>query len=645
MVPLARSLTARRAAQVVIWALVTVFAIPATPASAAPEARLVVSGFAAEPGRARFVVTARDLPDGVALDPAKVRVRVGQTQLNIEATAGGTSAGLPPRGLMVVIDTSFRLAVEAFAATTGAAGRLAAGLPPDVRLGLVVTAPPSVVLEPTVDRGAYTNAVNKLTRGGDGGVYDAMLLAAESLRTDGLGPEDEGRLVVVANGTDVVSGAGPAVVGQRLAGAGVPVDAVALGTGGAVTGLDEVATATGGRLLPAADPTELGTSLTAAAATFTAPVAVSAEVPNEFAARTMAMQVSLEGTALAAATRVTFGSAVLSAVQAPPSGFGWIPSWLAYMLGGLFFVALAMVVLTLAWPRSSKYDRIKQIEHFGPARAALPPKAEEASAGSVIARTALAATASVVRGGLEQRIALRLERAGMRLKPHEWVLLRLCTVITVSSLLYAVAGPVGAAMGVVIGWLATLLYQTIKIDRRRDLFAQQLPDALQLVIGSLKAGFSLPQSLDVLVREAPEPVASEFGRATAEHRLGADVSDALERMAQRVDSDDLGWAVMAVRIQREVGGNLAEVLQTTVDTMRERARLRRHVRALSAEGRVSAWVLIALPIVLATFMFVFRREYLTPLVTTLAGTIMVVTGVMLFLLGIFWMSRVVRVEA
>jgi tight adherence protein B len=311
----------------------------------------------------------------------------------------------------------------------------------------------------------------------------------------------------------------------------------------------------------------------------------------------------------------------------------------------LFFVAVAMVVLTLAWPRSAKYDRIKQIEHFGPARAIPPPNPEEASAGSVIARTALAATASVVRGGLEQRIALRLDRAGMRLKAHEWVLLRLCTVITVASLLYTVAGPVGAALGVVIGWLVTLLYQTIRIDRRSNLFAEQLPDALQLVIGSLKAGFSLPQSLDVLVREAPEPVASEFGRAVAEHRLGADVSDALERMAQRAESEDLGWAVMAVRIQREVGGNLAEVLQTTVDTMRERARLRRHVRALSAEGRVSAWVLIALPIVLAGFMFAFRREYLTPLVTTLEGTIMVVTGVMLFLLGIFWMSRVVRVEA
>jgi tight adherence protein B len=635
----------RRATRVVVGALVAVFVAPVAPASAAPEPRLVVSGFAAEPGQARFVVTARDLRDGVTLDPAKVRVRVGQTQLNARAKADARAAGLPPRGLMVVIDTSFRLAAEAFAAATGVAGRLATGLPPDVRLGLVATAPPAVVLEPTADRVAYTNAVGKLARGGDGAVYDAMLLAAETMRTSGLGPDEERRLVVLANGTDVVSGAAPAVVGQRLADAGVPVDAVAPGTAGAVTGLDHVATVTGGRLLPAADPAELGTSMAAAAGAFATPVIVTVAVPNEFAARTMTMQVALEGTALAAAATVTFGSAVLSAVQAPPPRFGWIPGWLAYLLGGLFFVALVMVVLTLTWPRSSKYDRIKQIEHFGPARAALAATPEDASASGLIARKALAATASVVRGGLEQRIALRLEKAGMRRKPHEWVLLRICAVITVASLLYAVAGVVGAAMGVVIGWLVTLLYQTIRIDRRRDLFAEQLPDALQLVIGSLRAGFSLPQSLDVLVREAPEPVASEFGRAVAEHRLGADVSDAMERLAQRTESDDLGWAVMAVRIQREVGGNLAEVLQTTVDTMRERARLRRHVRALSAEGRISAWVLIALPIALAAFMFFFRPEYLTPLVTTLEGVIMVVGGVMLFLLGIFWMTRIIRVEA
>jgi tight adherence protein B len=101
---------------------------------------------------------------------------------------------------------------------------------------------------------------------------------------------------------------------------------------------------------------------------------------------------------------------------------------------------------------------------------------------------------------------------------------------------------------------------------------------------------------------------------------------------------------MAIRVQREVGGALSEVLETAVETMRERARLRRHVRALSAEGRLSAWVLAGMPIVLAAFMFTVRREYLRPLYTTPLGLMMLVTAVLMMGVGIFWMTRVIRVE-
>jgi Flp pilus assembly protein TadB len=321
------------------------------------------------------------------------------------------------------------------------------------------------------------------------------------------------------------------------------------------------------------------------------------------------------------------------------------PTWVSYAVAGVIFLGLAALVLTLAWPGSSARARIREIDHFGPGRVTATRTAEP-SAGGAFARTALAATASVVRSGrMEQRIALRLARAGMTTKPHEWVLLQACAVVAGAALLYVLMGWSGAVVGAALGWLLMTLYRTIRTDRRTTLFNDQLPDALQLVIGSLKAGFSLPQALDSLVREAPEPVAAEIGRATSEHRLGADVSDALERVAVRARSEDLAWAVMAVRIQREVGGNLAEVLQTTVDTMRERARLRRHVRALSAEGRISAWILIGLPIALGGFMFLFRADYLAPLFTERLGQFLVLGGSLLFVVGIFWMTRVIRVEA
>jgi tight adherence protein B len=130
----------------------------------------------------------------------------------------------------------------------------------------------------------------------------------------------------------------------------------------------------------------------------------------------------------------------------------------------------------------------------------------------------------------------------------------------------------------------------------------------------------------------------------AEIRLGGGLEDALDRVALRNNSRDLAWLVMAIRIQREVGGNLSEVMETAVATMRERAQLQRHVRALSAEGRLSAWVLTALPVGVAAFMFASRGDYIRPLYTTFLGLVMLVTAVVLLGVGAFWFSRLVKVK-
>src|SRR6185369_16920917 len=133
---------------------------------------------------------------------------------------------------------------------------------------------------------------------------------------------------------------------------------------------------------------------------------------------------------------------------------------------------------------------------------------------------------------------------------------------------------------------------------------------------SLQTGFSLPQAVDAAASNGQQPMAGELSRALAEARLGAPLEDGLDRVAYRMDSRDLQWTVMAVRIQRQVGGNLSEVLQTTAKTMRDRAAMRRQVRALSAEGRLSAYILIALPLGLTAFLFLTRRSYLSLLWTT-----------------------------
>jgi Flp pilus assembly protein TadB len=167
---------------------------------------------------------------------------------------------------------------------------------------------------------------------------------------------------------------------------------------------------------------------------------------------------------------------------------------------------------------------------------------------------------------------------------------------------------------------------------------------LQLMAGSLRSGFSLPQSLDAVVREGTRPASDEFYRAIAEARVGIELDVALDGVAGRMESTDLRWTVMAIRIQREVGGNLAEILGNTITTMRERAALHRHVRALSAEGRLSAWILIALPLVIGAWLFITDRHYLSPLSNTVLGLLVLTGAGVLFIIGVFWMRAAIKVE-
>jgi tight adherence protein B len=152
------------------------------------------------------------------------------------------------------------------------------------------------------------------------------------------------------------------------------------------------------------------------------------------------------------------------------------------------------------------------------------------------------------------------------------------------------------------------------------------------------------QAIEAMVREVGDPIATEFNRMLAETKLGMDLEEALLRLARRTHNRDLAWAVMAIKVQREVGGNLAEVLESTVAAIREREMLRGHVRSLSAEGRLSAYILVGLPVIAAGIMFLARREYVAVLFTDPRGVLLLLIALVLLAVGAFWASRVVRVE-
>jgi tight adherence protein B len=213
----------------------------------------------------------------------------------------------------------------------------------------------------------------------------------------------------------------------------------------------------------------------------------------------------------------------------------------------------------------------------------------------------------------------------------------LVLLLTGGSILAAL---LAIAFGVLVPWL----YLGAKESKRKKAFAAQLPDTLQLIAGSLAAGYSLPQAIGAATADSPAPTGVEFDRALVEARLGVPIEDALEGIAQRLESIDFSWVVMAIRIQRDVGGNLAEVLNTTAATLRERDRLRRQIDVLSAEGRFSAWILGGLPLAVGLWLALTRPDYLAPLVTSLLGWIMVFVGTLLMVVGVFWLRKTVKVE-
>jgi len=315
---------------------------------------------------------------------------------------------------------------------------------------------------------------------------------------------------------------------------------------------------------------------------------------------------------------------------------------------GMVFLFLLVVSLMIFSPLidfAAHRRRIAQIDQFS-IPGANPPTAPTAHSDNPLVQASLAITSLFIRSArTEAAVADRLDRAGLRLRPNEWVLIRIVACIVGMALFILLLDPVfGVVIGFIAGFGGTAMYRRIRTERRYQAFADKLPDALQLVVGSLRAGFSLGQAIDAMVREAPEPIATEFSRSLATIRLGADIDEAMSRLAQRMRSRDLEWVVVAIRIQREVGGNLAEVVATNVEAMREREALRRHVRALSAEGRLSAYILVGLPPLVIVLMLVIRRPYMLPLFTTAVGLFLLILAGVLVTLGGLWMWRLIKVE-
>ncbi len=247
-------------------------------------------------------------------------------------------------------------------------------------------------------------------------------------------------------------------------------------------------------------------------------------------------------------------------------------------------------------------------------------------------------------GGQPSTLALQLRQAGLRLRPEEWRGIVAAIVASLGLIGLLRLGLFGALLGAGAGVAAPRFWLRSRAAARRREFAEQLPDALALMGNALRSGHSFLQAAELCGQELPEPAGGEWRRVLHETRVNISLEDALANLLARVGGDDLDLMVTAVLIQRQVGGNLAEVLDRIAETLRQRVRLRGEVRALTAQGRLSGWIVGFLPAALLVLVEIINPGYAAPMLTSGFGRILLVVAAVMEGIGALMIRKLINIE-
>ncbi|MGI6207857.1 MAG: type II secretion system F family protein [Anaerolineae bacterium] len=244
-----------------------------------------------------------------------------------------------------------------------------------------------------------------------------------------------------------------------------------------------------------------------------------------------------------------------------------------------------------------------------------------------------------------RRLAEELARADLQLRVSEFVVLSLLSAVMSALLaLLVFAMPALAVVAAFAGFFLPRIYLRRRQAARLKAFGEQLGDALGLLVSSLRSGYSMLQSMEVVASELPEPIAGEFGRVVREVGLGLSQEQAFINMLNRVPSEDLDMMVTAINVQHEVGGNLAEILDTISGTSSERVRIQGEIRVLTAQQMLSGYMLTCLPVAVTLILFAINRPYMSQLFTDTCGLVMVAIGVLMTGSGFLIIRRIVKIE-
>lgn len=510
---------------------------------------------------------------------------------------------------------------------------------------------PNLVQSFTTDVTKLTNAIDRLTPTKTNAVWATLRQAGGGYGQDN---RAQPNIVLAVGDDDTVSAADQTAAQGAIVGAGASVFALEFtGRGMDPSPYNALVQEAGGTVQTTADGGQMGTLLAN-----TQDILINKQfraVVDSGLKNGDIVDVTVKVGDQTAKASIVIGAAAQGAKQLNPqvvSGGGplsFLSNGLGLVLGLLLFlaaVAFFIYALVLLFVPDNSLSNVLQAYDGFAADEEDEDVGSAAVAKSALLQRAVELTEQVAESqGYLSRAEAALERANLPLRAGEalFFYIALVVVTTVVFLLVSRNLFVGLIIGVVVAIIPPAVINFLASRRRRK-FMQQLPDTLQLLSGTLRAGYSLMQGVEAVSQEVDDPMGVELRRVVTESRLGRPLEESLEGAAERMDSPDFAWAVMAIRIQREVGGNLSELLLTVAETMTARERLRRDVRTLTAEGRMSAIVLGILPIGLGAIMFLINPDYMSQLYKTTIGIILSIAAAVAMGIGFFWMKKIIDIE-
>jgi tight adherence protein B len=554
-----------------------------------------------------------------------------------------------PIDVALLIDTSGSMAGEPLDVAKVAAAAFISRLPADARVSITGFGQNvDQVVGFTTDREAATDAISSLESGGETALYDALGAATRSFDR-----EARRSVVVLSDGGDTVSKNTLESTREGILTSESSLYAIALETGESDSaGLQRLADGTDGVVVDSNNLDALFTSFGEVANRLTNQYVLSYESSASGSTKLL-VSLAADGGVLTTRYDIEFGPAAAGTggeIQVSRDGANALtgesvivtePGFVGSRTGLLVGALIVFAAIALAAGFALVPDRPRA--HIGQ-MAASHIKGAPGALSDLQHRATTAADRVLENRSQDGWINRSLDRAGVDLRPGEFVVLAAAIAGGTAFFFLILGGPFFGFLGGGIALVSVRLWVTMKGDKRSRAFGDQLGDALMTMNGSLRSGHGVLQALDAVARESEAPMSEEMSRVVIETRIGRDVSEALEATAERMDNEDFEWVARAISIHRELGGDLAEILDNVAKTIRERARLRAQVRALTAEGRLSGVILLALPFVVILATRIINPEYVGELTGTSLGQIMLFVALSLMAVGAFWIRRLVQLK-